>query len=78
MAPTTMGQRLKKARLEKGLTQVQLAKKSGASSHTIICDYESGKRGKKRPDIKLLVKIAEILDISIDYLFLGRESNKNK
>jgi transcriptional regulator with XRE-family HTH domain len=70
---STLGQRIKQARLKKGLTQTQLAKKAGASSHTVICDYERGKRGKKRPDIRFLLKVAEALDISINYLFLGKD-----
>jgi transcriptional regulator with XRE-family HTH domain len=72
---TTMGQRIKQARLAKGLTQTELAKKIGASSHSIICDYETGKRGKKRPDIAMLVKLSAILDISIDWLFLGKKDS---
>src|SRR5690348_11981234 len=43
--PTTLGERLRKARLAKRLTQVELAKKVGVSSHVIIGDYERGKSG---------------------------------
>jgi repressor LexA len=71
---STLGSRIRAARLKKGLTQSELAKKAGASSHTIICDYEKGKRGTKHPDIRFLLKIASVLDISIDYLFLGKEN----
>lgn len=75
----TLGSRLRDARLKAGLTQVELSKRVGLPSHSTICDYEKGKRGK-RPDIRLLVKICEVLNISIDYLFLGLsdESNKKK
>lgn len=66
----TLGARLREARLRAGLTQVELSKKVGLPSHSTICDYEIGKRGK-RPDIRLLVRICSALDISIDYLFLG-------
>lgn len=72
---STMGERIKSARLRKGLTQVELAKRIKASSHTLICDYERGKRGKRRPDIQMLIKIASILDVSIDYLLLGKTNN---
>jgi transcriptional regulator with XRE-family HTH domain len=67
-----IGKRIKDARLRKGFTQVELAKKVGASSHTIISDYERGNRGKKRPDPELLLKLCKVLDISIDHLFLGK------
>ncbi len=69
---SSIGDRIKKARLAKNLTQVELAKLSGASSHTIIGDYERGKRGNKRPDIELILKLCKVLNVSIDYLLLGK------
>lgn len=74
----TLGERIKQARLNKGLTQGELAKMVHASSHSIICDYEKGKRGAKRPDIQLLVEICRVLEVSIDWLFLGKENKNNK
>lgn len=68
-----IGERVRIARKRCNLTQVELAKRVGASSHTIICDIEKGKRGNKRPNIPLLVKISEELDVSLDWLFFGKE-----
>jgi Predicted transcriptional regulators len=78
MASTTMGQRLKAARLAKGLTQTQLAKIVKLTSHSVICDYELGKRGRRRPDLELLIKISKALDVSLDYLILGADSSHPK
>lgn len=58
---------LKVARDRKGLTQDQLAEKLNVSRVT-VARYESGDRW---PDQKTLVKIADTLDCSIDFL-LGR------
>lgn len=66
-----LGKRMKDARLKKGFSQGELAKLIGATSHTVIAYYEHGKRGKGRPDIVLLLKIAKALDVTTDYLFLG-------
>lgn len=71
---STLGSRMKAARIKAGLTQTQLATKVGASSHTIICDYERGKRGNRRPDIQFLLKVATALNISVDWLFIGENT----
>lgn len=73
----TIGQRIKQARIAKRLTQTELAKKVGATSHSVISDHERGKRGK-RADVQFLVRIAEALDISIDWLFLGKGNPPQK
>lgn len=67
----SLGERLKAARLKKGLSQLQLANQIGCTSHCVIACYERGTRGKGRPDIVLLLKIAKALDVTTDYLFLG-------
>lgn len=74
MAKTTLGQRIKQARLAKKLTQTELAKKIGSDSHTRISDLERGKRGK-RPDVEVFAKIAHELGISLEWLLLGKETN---
>ena len=75
---STLGTRIREARLRKGITQTELAKLVDVPSHSVISDYERGKRGRKRPDIVFLLNVAKILDISPDWLFLGKESNNNK
>lgn len=59
--------RLKQLRIEKKLTQEELAYILKLSRHTIT-KYESGDR---EPDFKILTKIADYFNVSTDYL-LGR------
>ena len=55
---------LKNARQKKGLKQKELADLLDLSSKT-ISNYEAGARD---PDIKTLIKMARILEVTIDYL----------
>lgn len=59
--------RLKELRLEKNITQEELADFLNVSKSTISL-YENGVR---EPDLKLLVSIADYFNVSTDYL-LGR------
>lgn len=62
------GLRLKKLREESGYTQESLAKKLN-TSRSRIGMYEQGKR---QPDFEMQETIADLFNVSIDYLF-GRE-----
>lgn len=64
---STFGERLKKEREIKGISQQELAKRLNLSQSTIAY-YELD---KKQPPHATLNKIASFFDISIDYL-LGR------
>lgn len=64
----TLGDRIRRYRLAKGLTQAELAKLVGASQRMI--NYYEVHGVSPSPD--LLVKIADALDVSIDELF-GRK-----
>lgn len=64
----TFGERLKKLRLEKGITQEKLGNIIGVSDR-VIGYYEADNRFPK--DDTLLNKIADYFDVSLDYL-LGR------
>ncbi|MDY0345033.1 MAG: helix-turn-helix transcriptional regulator [Bacilli bacterium] len=55
---------LKIARQRKGLRQKELGDLINLSSKT-ISNYEAGIRD---PDIKTLIKIAQVLEVTIDYL----------
>lgn len=55
---------LRKIRLEKNITQIRLSIAAEVSQETISA-YESG---KALPSIETLLKIAEFLDTSTDYL----------
>lgn len=57
-------ERLKKLRKDAGLTQVDVANKLGISQPA----YASWERGIKKPTQENLVKIAQNLNVSVDYL----------
>lgn len=60
----TLGERLAKARIEAGLTQKQLSRKSGISDKTIrMCEKNS-----KRIRIETVIKLATPLNVSPKYL----------
>lgn len=56
---------LARLRKEKGLTQEGLARKADISYHTIV-KLESG--NIKNPKIETLIKVAEVLSVSLDEL----------
>lgn len=60
-------QRLKEQRLARGLSQKQLAELLDTTNSS-VCDWE---RGRTEPDGDALLKLAECLNVSTDYL-LGR------
>jgi transcriptional regulator with XRE-family HTH domain len=60
----TIAQRLVRLRKERGLTQAQLAKRLGVSQ-PVVSDYE---RGGLRLHGELILKVAEILDVSANEL----------
>ena len=61
-------QRLKELRLEKGLTQTELANMLGISQKS----YSHWETGKNEPNLENLIKLADLLEVSLDWLF-GRE-----
>lgn len=61
-----MQNKLKEIRKEKGLTQVQLATKSGVSRMTII-GLESGRATVTKTDT--LLKLAEALGVTVSQIF---------
>ena len=70
MATTTQAhipefaEKLKQARTQKGLTQGQLAKRAGTDNQR-ISKYE---RGVLVPTTTILIKLADTLDVSLDFL----------
>lgn len=64
-------ERLKDLRKQAGLTQVDVAEKLGISQPA----YASWERGVKKPTQENLVKIAQILNVSVDYL-VGNSEDK--
>lgn len=61
----TFGEKLKKARKEKGITQAQLGKLAGININT-ICNYEKGKTYPQNR--KVYSDLAEILGVDVNYL----------
>lgn len=64
--PEVLGARIRTARLRAGLTQTQVA--GDAVSVGYVSRIESGQR---RPDARLLVDVADRLDVSVDELLVG-------
>lgn len=67
-----LAKRLKQCRKEKGYTQGQVA---------IYCDitektYQNYELMTREPKINILIKIADLYEVSLDYL-VGRTDNKN-
>lgn len=60
----TIGEHIMLLRKQKGLSQADLGKKIGTSGD-IIGRYE---RNIMTPSIEVIIKIADILEVSIDYL----------
>ena len=64
-------ERLKELRKQAHLTQVELAGKLGI----VQSSYADWERGKKKPTQENLIKIAQILNVSVDYL-VGNSKEK--
>lgn len=67
-------ERLKNLRKQAHLTQVDVAEKLGISQPA----YASWERGIKKPTQENLVKIAQILNVSIDYLVGNSDESVKK
>lgn len=66
-----LAKRLKECRKEKGFTQCQVA---------IYCDitekaYQNYELMTREPKLEILIKIADLFDVSLDYL-VGRTNTK--
>ncbi len=64
----TFGQRLKELRLEKGLTQKELAD-ALKTNNSSVCDWECG---RTEPSIEMILSLCRLFEVSADYL-LGLE-----
>lgn len=67
---TNFPQKLKELRKEKKLTQTELASKLNISQKS----YSNWESGKVEPTLDNIIKLANILDVTVDYL-LGRSDN---
>jgi transcriptional regulator with XRE-family HTH domain len=71
MDKKSLGNMLKKARLNKGYTQEVLAEKSNIG----LMYYGEIERGVKMPSTKTLIKIVEALEVSLDYILQNEVSS---
>jgi putative transcriptional regulator len=67
-----MENKLKEMREQFGMTQEDLAARSGVSRQTII----SLEKGKYNPSIILAYKLSQLFDTTIEELFLLKESGE--
>ena len=70
----TVGERIKARRLERGWTQEQLAEKAGISKG-FLSDLETGTRNVSA---EYLLKIAQALNVTLDFLMKGDSSKPEK
>ena len=61
-------QRLKEIRIKRGLTQTELGEKVGVKQST----FTNWENGKREPNFEIVIKLADLLEVSVDWLF-GRK-----
>ena len=67
-----IGERIKQYRIEKEISQSELARKAGMSKAT-VCQYESGKR---TPALEQLILISNALNVSANSLLIDYIDDK--
>lgn len=70
MNEETLGQRLRRLRTERGLSQGELAQKAGIAARAQISRFEGGTRN---PGPEALQSLANVLGVSLTYLISGTE-----
>lgn len=68
----SLNERIKRLRKEKGLTQLQLAEKLNVTDKAV----SKWEVGEANPDLNLIIKLAALFDVSLDYLLTGDETDK--
>ncbi|MCF2649184.1 MULTISPECIES: helix-turn-helix domain-containing protein [Bacillaceae] len=63
---------LKKRRLQKNFTQMELAKETGLD-HNHLGQIE---RGQKEPKVRTLYRICEVLDLQLDAVLIKEETKE--
>lgn len=66
----TFGDRLRAARLRKGLSQTTVCQQTGHKGHAAANNWDNS---YNFPELASLVIVAELLDVSIDYLVWGND-----
>ena len=70
----TLGERIKRLRLERGWSQGQFAEKLNIHQKQ-ISGYE---RGSHSPSTEVLIRMAETLNISLDYMVFDKRENMQR
>ena len=70
----TIGNRISQSRKEKGITQEEMAERLGVTPQAV----SKWENDISYPDILLLPKIAEILDVSVDVLLSGEAKKETR
>lgn len=68
-----IGNRIQQLRKDQGMTQAQLAMKLNISDRHLR-RIEAGEKG---PSIDILIEIATLLDVSLDYIIMGKQSQSD-
>lgn len=71
--PKEFGRRLQQMRKVRGMTQLELSERLGLASKQHISRME---RGEKTCSIDLLIELSCVLNVSTDYLLMGKEPAK--
>ena len=69
MGDNKIPEALKELRIQNGMTQAQFSKKLNIARQT----YSAYERGVRTPDLDLVKNVAELYDVSLDWLVLGKE-----
>lgn len=67
-----VGKNIKKAREGKGLSQEQLAERLNVTRQAV----SNWERGKTQPDIEMLQRLSEVLEVSVEELIYGEKAKK--
>lgn len=70
----TLGDRLRREREARGWTLGEVAQRLGLKGHSTYSNWEYNNR---EPDAHMLVKLAELYEVPVDYL-VGMESKKKE
>lgn len=72
MDKTAFTERITKLRIEKGLSQHQLAQRLGVK-RSVVSYYESGDR---LPSFDVLIEMSRVFNVSTDYLLKGKDASR--
>lgn len=71
----SIGKRIRELRIARKLTQTELARRAGMNHYQNLVRYE---KGEVTPRFNKFQKIADALDVPVEYLLFGDDNGKNK